>query len=68
MLQMHMEGSTLRGFFADLANMRPVNELPTHQVNQVLDKFRDELLAMTGGAPTVLVPEIPRDGLLALLC
>jgi hypothetical protein len=62
------ERTPLRSFFAELANMGSARDLPPDQVDQVLDKFRNELNAMTGGAVTSLVAGMPRDRLLDHLC
>ena len=65
---MRTDGNSLRTFFADLANMGSVKDLPPDEVDQILDKFRNELNAMTGGALTSLVAGMPRDWLLDRLC
>jgi hypothetical protein len=65
---MRKEDSSPSTFFADLANMGSVKDLPPDQVDQILDKFRNVLITMTGGAVTSLVAAMPRDWLLDRLC
>jgi hypothetical protein len=58
------DGKTLlKEFFASLANRHPVRELPSEEVDRVLDQFRDALRGIGADLGTM-----PRDRVLDLLC
>jgi hypothetical protein len=65
-----VQQEALRAFFADLANIRPVKGLAANEIDQVVDRFRTELIAMLRGAPLTVINKIraiPREALLEKL-
>ena len=63
------DDESLKGFFADLANLGSLRELSGEQVDGVLDQFRAALGSMGGSDPIVGdIDALPRDRLVDRLC